>query len=52
MYHGPYPTNSKAVAAVTQTPSPATVTVGSASTPAASPAATSQQGVVSSKAGE
>ena len=68
MYHGPYPTNTKALAAVTTMDSasqaPATVTVsvatvtvgGGVSTPAGSPAgaspATSQQGVVASKVGK
>lgn len=65
MYYGPYPTNSKGVAAVTTTGSgggvPTTViasqvTVTVVSTPggslATSPAITSQQGVVSSKVGK
>jgi hypothetical protein len=60
MYHGPYPTNTKAVAAVTQTQSsgsePTATVASSTSTPVLSPSnlptTTSYQGVGSSTTGK
>lgn len=60
MYHGPYPTNTKVVAGVTQTQSsgsePTATDAGTASTPIASisnsPTTTPQQGAGSPNAGK